>query len=68
MILKKDKLTNFLNELTNAVLFSCYEEDTVDIKRLSFLYSWYNTQSRRVKFLIYKFSKNYKINENIFKK
>ena len=29
---RNDKLTNFLNELTNAVLFSCYEEDTVDIK------------------------------------
>lgn len=68
---RNDKLTNFLNELTNAVLFSCYEEDTVDIKKRikSFFYTHGITLSQEeLNFLIYKFSKNYKINENIFKK
>ena len=68
---KSDTLTNILNGLKNTILFSCYEEDSKGIeKRVKKFFDANGIilSSEELNFLTYKFSKNYKINENIFQK
>lgn len=68
---KNDKLATILSKNKYSVLISCYEQDKLKIKnevRQFFNENNITLKEEELETLLYKFSKNKKINDNIFKK
>lgn len=68
---KNDKLATILSKSKYSVLISCYEQDKLKIKnevRQFFNENNITLKEEELETLLYKFSKNKKINDNIFKK